>query len=103
MTEWIVQRNQLFLLIIIIGIFAVYLIVKKIKSNNTPNESPFRDARSELDPNDTNYNMATYERDEIENMSKEELRSLLKAIQEGNRTSLGQRDFEYIRKKLEES
>lgn len=61
------------------------------------------DTRKYIQPNATNYNMATYERADLEAMSNQQLVEFLNQIRTSEEKSpLSPRDFHYIQSRLNE-
>ena len=98
MLEWIGNNASFLFVILVLTILIIILGFNFI--NRRRKIDPPRDARKDLQPNNTNYNMSTFDREELESMSNMELEVLLKKCNEGELTSLSPRDFHYIQKRL---
>ena len=98
MLEWIGNNASFLFVVLVLAIIIILLGINFINRRKKTNFA--RDVRKDLKPNNTNYNMATFSRDELEGMSNIELKVLLEKCDEGELTSLSPRDFQYIKKRL---
>jgi hypothetical protein len=96
-------EHWLYILIYGIGILLIIGFVAYANKQKQARRDEPKDVRSELRPNDTNYNMSMFDREKLEKMSDAELAQILKKSQEGEITSLSHRDFHFIKTRLKDS
>jgi|GEM_PF-3299428 len=84
-----------FLVIIALAIISLFFFKTKKKK--------VHDHRSELTPNDTNYNIASHNPELIKNATPAEARKMIEQYQKGDLSSLAAEDFYLLKEKIKES
>ncbi|GEM_PF-2204918 len=94
--------TALTLYIFFIAILIFFMVFRQRRLKRKQQDQP-SDPRKYINPNSTNYNMAMYDRSDLEDMSNKELKDFLKELRSSETTSaLSPRDFHYIQGRLNE-
>lgn len=83
-------------MVLLIAAFLTYLFTKGNAQVDTPS-----DPRQNLTPNNTNYNLQQFDRQNLNELTKEEAQRLLASIETSDQASLSPRDFAILKKKVQ--
>ncbi len=99
--ETLADINVAFPVIFIIVALVLGVIIAKT-GIFTRNRDETNDPRRGVKPNDTNYNMNTFDKDKIDSMSQADAKRFIEQVRKGDLSSLSPRDFAALKEKAGE-